>query len=319
MQAHLHPVTCFGVPLGPLQRTPRTGRPQAQRYPVLALLQRSACGVLALSAGRFGVTQACRVRRTVRFGMVQDYPAHEVRMTDQEILQNLKERHGWSSQDKGAGGNCLFLSMAPQITAKDVEESLGSELAEKWKDMPLREKASQLRRLAILDETKFITELKALSATSEPLPSPVEWRLRELFTDMAEEFISSNKTELAAGILPWDREGLYRQVRKVVAEYSLDQMCEYVLKHADEYLQTTGKDGNWAGSSEMAGLSRVVKRPILAYGNNNVSEGGLKMKELEDGSKEVLPYFEARCFSEARGDPIKVFQTYGGGHYQMLS
>ena len=33
-----------------------------------------------------------------------------------------------------------------------------------------------------------------------------------------------------------DESALHAQVRKVVAEYSLDQMCEYVLKHADEQL-----------------------------------------------------------------------------------
>eukprot|EP00913_Durusdinium_trenchii_P003100 g2864.t1 len=81
------------------------------------------------------------------------------------------------------------------------------------------------------------------------------------------------------------------------------------------------EEDEWIGITfeEHCLLFKDKYEDYLDYWEKAVSEGGLKMKELEDGSKEVLPYFEARCFSEARGDPIKVFQTYGGGHYQMLS
>lgn len=54
------------------------------------------------------------------------------------------------------------------------------------------------------------------------------------------------------------------EVRQVVAEYSLEQKCDFVLKHAAEplgklcasisakrYLQTTGREGNWAGSHSL--------------------------------------------------------------------
>ncbi|OLP79683.1 Alanine--tRNA ligase [Symbiodinium microadriaticum] len=199
-------------------------------------------------------------------------------MNDREILSTLQRCYGWSPRDMGAGGNCLFLSMALQVRAEDVkdvasrsaawEAALGDNLADRWEDMGPRERASLLRRMAILDESEFIAELAAARARGEPLSTDVEWRTRELFTDMAEEFISSNKTELAADIPGWNREALYSRVREVVSTFSLDQICEYVLLHADEYLQTTGREGNWAGSSEMAALSSVLQRPVQAYGNN---------------------------------------------------
>jgi len=173
--------------------------------------------------------------------------------------------------------------------------------------------------MAILDESEFIAELAAARARGEPLSADVEWRTRELFTDMAEEFISSNKTELAADIPGWNREALYTRVREVVSTFSLDQICDYVLLHADEYLQTTGREGNWAGSSEMAALSSVLQRPVQAYGNNWVSQDEIKLEQADGDEWKILPYFEATCYAEARGDAIRVFQTHGGGHYQMLS
>lgn len=219
--------------------------------------------------------------------------------------------------------------MALQVRAEDVkdvasrsaawEAALGDNLADRWEDMGPRERASLLRRMAILDESEFIAELAAARARGEPLSTDVEWRTRELFTDMAEEFISSNKTELAADIPGWNREALYSRVREVVSTFSLDQICEYVLLHADEYLQTTGREGNWAGSSEMAALSSVLQRPVQAYGNNWVSQDEVKLEQADGDEWKILPYFEATCYAEARGDAIRVFQTHGGGHYQMLS
>ncbi|CAJ1403126.1 unnamed protein product [Effrenium voratum] len=111
---------------------------------------------------------------------------------------------------------------------------------------------------AILDEAEFIAEVAALRARGEQLRAPLMWRLEELFTDMAEEFVSSNQTELAANIPGWDRQGLYSrvrcsdfavrshqsvivtkrhaaEVREVVSSFTLDQKCEFVLLHADEW------------------------------------------------------------------------------------
>jgi len=250
------------------------------------------------------------------------------RMNDKEILHNIKERHGWTPQDKGANGNCLFLSMALQVQPEDLkdipsrslrwEKLFGGDLAERWKDMRITERALLLRQMAILDEDEFIAELQALRDGGQLTPRD-EWRMRELFTDMLEEFVGTNKHGLASGVMGWDLQGIYQRVRQLVSEYTPDQVYDFVLAHAQEYMEITGTEGNWAGSSEMAALSSVLKRPVLAFGNNNVTQDEVKIKELEDGGQEVLPYFEARCFDEARGEAIRVFQVNGGGHYQMLA
>ncbi|CAJ1331726.1 unnamed protein product [Effrenium voratum] len=166
---------------------------------------------------------------------------------------------GEASHLRGANGNCLFLSMATQVRKEDVydlparspawAEALGD--LSRWEDLSIRDRASLLRRMAILDEAEFIAEVAALRARGEQLRAPLMWRLEELFTDMAEEFVSSNQTELAANIPGWDRQGLYSRVREVVSSFTLDQKCEFVLLHADEYMQTTGREGNWAGSRDL--------------------------------------------------------------------
>ncbi|CAJ1431275.1 unnamed protein product [Effrenium voratum] len=112
-------------------------------------------------------------------------------------------------------------------------EALGD--LSRWEDLSIRDRASLLRRMAILDEAEFIAEVAALRARGEQLRAPLMWRLEELFTDMAEEFVSSNQTELAANIPGWDRQGLYSRVREVVSSFTLDQKCEFVLLHADEW------------------------------------------------------------------------------------
>lgn len=329
-------------PSEPLRvQSQQIGRPGAWTdlgLPDCKALRRSAGAVLlVLSAGRLSGWRHHRSKRTR--GIVQvpacvAEPHQEFaevysgqRMNDMEILNNILERHGWYPQDKGAGGNCLFLSMAPQVEPEDLrdvhlrsvrwEEALGSDLADQWKDLQILQRANILRQMAILDEAEFLEELQALG--SGELPPEAEWDVRELYTDMLEEFVSSNKHGLGDGVMGWDLQGVYKRVRKLLSEYERDQVHEFVLKHGAEYMQITGRQGNWAGSSEMAALSSVLRRPVLAYGNNRVTQDEVKVKLLEDGGKEVQPYFEARCFAEPRGGAIRVFQVRGGGHYQMLS
>lgn len=221
----------------------------------------------------------------------------------------------------------MFLSMASQVSSEDVqalllrcpawETQLGDreELVASWESKPVRAQAALLRRIAMLDEADFISELSTLVARGDLLPGETEWRTRELFTDMAEEFIGSNKTELAVGF----GHVLYDRVREAVRRYSLQQMCEYVLANADEYMQITGREGNWAGSSEMAALARALCRPVMAYGNNWVSQDEVQLVEAGPEAWEVQPYFAAYPAEEPRCEAIRVFQTQGGGHYQMLS
>ncbi|CAK0873104.1 unnamed protein product [Prorocentrum cordatum] len=131
-------------------------------------------------------------------------------MNDAEILKNLRDVHGWERADMGAGGNCLFLSVAAQVDAADVAplpsrgpawaQALGEDLGQRWEAMGVRERASLLRRMAILDEHEFVAELAALRADRQEAPGPVRERALELFKDMAEEFIDSGITELAEGL-----------------------------------------------------------------------------------------------------------------------
>merc|ERR1719414_2446855 len=250
-------------------------------------------------------------------------------MSDAEILKNLSDLHGWRNIDMGAGGNCLFLSVAPQVTAADVaalpsrspvwKDALGADVGQRWEGLQARERARLLRRIAILDESEFVADLSGLCARAEAVPEPVRERALELFKDMAEEFIDSNLTELAEEVPrwpPWNRDPVYKRVRDIVQKYSTAQVHEFVLVHAAKYMQITGRDGNWAGSSEMAALANALGRSFAAYGNNWVSQDSV---ELLRG--EVQPYFNAPApdREESGSPPVLIFQTNGGGHYQMLT
>eukprot|EP00435_Cladocopium_sp_Y103_P001609 s5737_g1.t1 len=282
-------LAAYPRPSEPLRvKSQQIRRPGAWTDLGLPALGRSAGAVLlVLSAGRLSGWRHQRSKRTRGIVQVPACVAAEPqqefaevyggeRMNDTEILNNIQEQHGWTPQDKGAGGNCLFLSMAPQVEPEDLrdvhlrserwEEALGSDLADRWKDLKILQRANILRQMAIMDEAEFLEELQALG--SGELPPEADWRMRELFTDMLEEFVTSNKHGLGAGVMGWDLQGVYKRVRKLLSEYKTDQVHEFVLKHGAEYMQITGREGNWAGSSEMAALSSVLRRPVLAYGNN---------------------------------------------------
>lgn len=306
----------YPPPSEPLRVKSQLGRPGASTDLGLPALRRSAGAVLlVLSAGRLSGWRHHRSKRTRGIVQVPACVAAEPHqefaevysgqsMNDTEILNNIQERHGWYPQDKGAGGNCLFLSMAPQVEPEDLrdvhlrsvrwEEALGSDLADRWKDLQILQRANILRQMAIMDEAEFLEELQALG--SAELSPEAEWRMRELFTDMVEEFVSSNKHGLGDGVMGWDLQGVYKRVRKLLSEYEREQIHEFVLKHGDEYMQITGRQGNWAGSSEMAALSSVLRRPVLAYGNNTLILHTLLCKNfVVQGSKKV--YVASRGFA----------------------
>lgn len=201
---------------------------------------------------------------------------------------------------------------------------MGSDVADRWEATPARGRASLLRRIALQDEADFIDEVRTSLRDGVSLSDEQEWRILELFKDMAEEFIATNKTELAADagtavpFLSFGLPGIYERVQKVVRETPFEKARDFVLKHAHEYMATTGREGNWAGSSEMAALARALRRPFAAYGNNFVAEDDVEVKEVEAGKLEVQPYFLAPAPAGERSLPVRVFQTKGGGHYQML-
>eukprot|EP00929_Paragymnodinium_shiwhaense_P102153 TRINITY_DN65339_c0_g1_i1.p1 TRINITY_DN65339_c0_g1~~TRINITY_DN65339_c0_g1_i1.p1 ORF type:complete len:376 (-),score=67.19 TRINITY_DN65339_c0_g1_i1:87-1214(-) len=277
------------------------------------------------------------------------------RMSDTRILENLAARRGWICKDMGSGGNCLFRSIAQQISTDDLDvlakrrpqwmaslaaaadRGLPLPLRREWPEMTVLQRGRVLRKIAILDEREFLGELEEVRRRRSPLPPRIVQRILELFKDMAEEFISRGKTELAKDELEvackdealrdktlsasaHRRNAIYQRVSSLAQESSENTMIDFVLKHAEEYLAITGRDGNWAGSSEMEALAHAFSRRFESYGNNWVSGEMVELEEVGTDLWEVRPYFQS-C-SQAEGadgrDAVRVFQTRGGGHYRML-
>eukprot|EP00930_Biecheleria_cincta_P048564 TRINITY_DN33850_c0_g1_i1.p1 TRINITY_DN33850_c0_g1~~TRINITY_DN33850_c0_g1_i1.p1 ORF type:complete len:362 (+),score=43.49 TRINITY_DN33850_c0_g1_i1:55-1086(+) len=304
---------------------------------LLAVPERTSAGrkpirgaFLAFFSGISALTSRLRRQQQRSKTEVSGYREKSAEMNDPQILQSLQDSHRLRVKDMGAGGNCLFLSVALQVDAADVEsmllrsdvwrQALGHDLGQRWVSMNALERASALRRISMLDEADFISDLAVRCSRGEVLPDEVEWRVRELFKDMAEEFIGSNKTELAANIPGYDRQRIWDRVREVVRTTTLKGACEFVLKHADEYMATTGREGNWAGSSEMAAMARALQRTVIAYGNDWVTQDSVTLHELGPGTWQVQPYFQSWPLEKPDlREPIQLFQTHGGGHYQMLT
>jgi len=286
----------------------------------------------------------CRVTSRIRHRIAVAASAHagslskrSVAMDDREILRNLRETRGLINREQGAGGNCLFLSMAPQLFAADVAELpsrsaawlnlVGPDIGTRWETASHQDRARLLRQIAMLDESEFLADLSARVIDGQQIPAGIHWRALELYKDMAEEFISSGITELADN-KSWSLFGsgnMYNRVRQLTRETPPSKVHEFVLKHGKLYMQITGREGNWAGSSEMAALANAIGRKFEAYGNNWVSQDEVDMDSSgPGGSWEVLPYFTAP-FAESESTnavlqlpPVSVFQVNGGGHYQAL-
>merc|ERR1719433_493165 len=114
-------------------------------------------------------------------------------MDDREILCNLRDTRGLLNRDQGAGGNCLFLSMAPQLSAADVAglpsrspdwmKLVGSDLGERWEATSKIDRARLLRQIAMLDEFQFLEDLSALVTAGQQVPAEMQWRALELYKD----------------------------------------------------------------------------------------------------------------------------------------
>jgi len=253
------------------------------------------------------------------------------KMTDEEILRNLRAMHGWRNVDMGAGGNCLFLSIAPQVSGDDVaalssrspvwEERLGTGVAVSWEVLSARDRARCLRQIAMFDESDFIAQLHDLRVRGDTVPQYIHWRALELYKDMVEEFLSTGilGDELPGDNPPWNMQARYDQVRRLARDTPPGEMYDFVLRHAEKYMDCTGREGNWAGSSEMAALASAFERPFAAFGNNWVSQDEVELRCVGADQWEVMPYFDVPAPGKSRGAaPVRIFQTRGGGHYQML-
>jgi len=308
---------------------------QVARSSMRAMVEAGAGTLLLLTAA--GSRHARRYVAIAASERADSPGRRSIAMDDREILRNLRDTRGLVNRDQGAGGNCLFLSMAPQLCAADVAELpfrssdwmklLGSDLGERWEASSNYDRAQLLRQIAMLDERQFLEDLGAIVTAGQQAPAELQLRALELYKDMAEEFISSGITELADD-MSWSLFGsrnIYSRVRQLAKETPTAAVNDFVLKHGKQYMQITGREGNWAGSSEIAAVANATGRHFEAYGNDWISQDGVQMNASgPGGSWEILPYFEAP-FPKSEGanaaldlSPVRVFQTNGGGHYQAL-
>eukprot|EP00931_Biecheleriopsis_adriatica_P064938 TRINITY_DN39590_c0_g1_i1.p1 TRINITY_DN39590_c0_g1~~TRINITY_DN39590_c0_g1_i1.p1 ORF type:complete len:352 (+),score=43.51 TRINITY_DN39590_c0_g1_i1:46-1101(+) len=299
----------------------------------------ATCAFIAAGITAFSRTKGFRhrglPRHTRRAVFVQTRETCRKQMSDDQIRENLEEIHGWKSIDMGSDGNCFFLSVAPQVSPDDVaalparspdwERALGGDLENRWGELPAADRAALLRKIAVLDEEEFITDLQILTNTNGgEIAWEKTWRAMEMFKDMAEHFISHGETELAAGVLlmgpTWvHRKMVYAKVREVLQEKTPREQLEFVLSHADRYFQAMRQDGTWAGTSEMVAISNSLGRPVAVYGNNRASDAWADTELAAHGDKwEVLPYFELGE-QDNLGTEEKAIRIFScSGHFQML-
>ena len=114
-----------------------------------------------------------------------------VEMEDEEILASLEAQQGLVAVECGGGGNCLFLSIADQVTSEQIlraerfcnSQGVTDALAEAgdWESLGRRRRSKLLRLITVGSEARLLEG-------DEPA-----WR-EALFLDMAMELLVSNPT-----------------------------------------------------------------------------------------------------------------------------
>ena len=104
-------------------------------------------------------------------------------MSDCEILENLQSQYNLTPHEMGGGGNCLFLSMAEQVSSVDVARALAqlqdptldqavAQLPTAWEETARPTRGKILRQIAVLTERQMLAG------------DPEEAFLEELFLDV---------------------------------------------------------------------------------------------------------------------------------------
>ena len=222
----------------------------------------------------------------------------KVKWDDQTIIKNLIQQGFGSPVDKGGDGRCLFRSISPQITEEDcivastiphIQSLLCS--FDEWSSYNLLEQSDLLRRLAMAEESYFFSSLSEDMALDE---EGLKW-IRELYKDMLAEI----------------EHPLNFRLRETVRNTTDLEKYTYCRNHFSAYKASTSRPTNWAGTSELIALSRVFNRQTMAFGQDFASSKKVRL----DQEGNVLPYHNWPC---GTNPPIVVFQTNGGGHYQLL-
>jgi len=226
---------------------------------------------------------------------------------DAAIIDNLKKHYGLKPQDMGGGGRCLFHSLREQISENELKN-----IKSRWPNamqvnvdlyqtLSADAKANLLREIAIWEEKNFLITRNKKDVLFKDLPKDEQYWALEMAKDWHQEI--EGNTALTRD---WFKD-------KVKTKEGREELWQYVINHKDQYWKKTGCDTNWAGTAEAIALARELKRPLKMFGRDDVSdERGAKL----DKDGKVLPYSE--YIFGATEKPILVFQTGGGGHYQML-
>jgi hypothetical protein len=234
--------------------------------------------------------------------------SHEIFLNnDAAIIENLKKHYGLKPQDMGGGGRCLFHSLREQISEnelKNIKSRWPNAIQQKvdlYQTLSADAKADLLREIAIWEEKNFLITNNKKDVLFKDLPKDEqEWAL-EMAKDWHQE-IEGN----TAHTREWFKD-------KVKTKEGREELWQYVINHKDQYWKKTGCETNWAGTAEAISLARALNRPLKMFGRDDASdERGAKL----DKEGKVIPYSE--YIFGATGKPILVFQTGGGGHYQML-
>lgn len=226
------------------------------------------------------------------------------KMTDPEIIQNLVLQNYSRPIEKGGDGRCLFLSVASQITKKDLVQAFLLEHLDgicgfaQWSELSLGEQADHLRKWAMQEENHFFTNLP--STVQELNEDDLNW-IREFYKDMLQELKG----------LGTSNSGQMKLLHEMITESSDEQKYECCKNNFEEYSQNTSRQFNWAGTSELIALSRIFNRATMAFGQDYASSNEVKLDE----NNNVLPYHHRPLGSTPA---IVVFQCNGGGHYKML-
>lgn len=233
---------------------------------------------------------------------------------DSEILASLKKTYSCNDVCKQAGrdGNSLFLSLVDQIKDEDIHAALNmntldDEIKHRLNDWdPSKseiEKALILRNTALMIEERFIRYLEHADLNALP-EEDIQW-LGELYRDMLQEFnhsYSSIRDKAAKA----DAQTIFAYFKEVVPSLGVPRF--------NAYLERTNQNGHAAGTSEMTALSYLLKRPILAYGNDHASSVYVKVDEHQ----KALPFIVIQPNLISSKPPIALFQCNGGGHYKVL-
>lgn len=219
---------------------------------------------------------------------------------DRQIRHRLQEQGFINPEHIGGGGSCLFFSVVHQVTDQDLTEAATflntpeETLTQEWSGSSLQLKANLLRKWALEAEVRFMDDLRSkdMKNWSE---DEVQW-VNELYKDILEQFRKSHP-----------------EIKKLADGTSFADKWKKVSESHEIYAnnENTGRTSNWAGTSELIGLSVIFKRQVQAYGKDKIEVPQV----YTDSKGHVLPYFERLI---GRSLPICIFQCNGGGHYNQL-